>query len=161
LGAAVARVSDWPALGATGHSPNDVSEKALAAAGLMLERQRPPVARYHSDDFVTSDVSDELAIPNAWSGPNEEARRGYRGSCARTARCSPTPKCSPVVMCSATSAPRRRASAPSDRHHDGHTVGVRLVQGGVLLSRLEQHAFLGPQRKLVIAGVEGQLTLHH
>jgi spermidine/putrescine-binding protein len=57
------------ALIAAGHSPNDTSERALGAARALLARQRPNVARYDSDDFITPVLSGEVGIHHAWSGP--------------------------------------------------------------------------------------------
>ena len=57
------------ALIASGHGPNETSQPALAAARALLARQRPSVARYDSDDFITPVVSGEVGIHHAWSGP--------------------------------------------------------------------------------------------
>ena len=57
------------ALIASGHGPNETSEHALGAARALLARQRPSVARYDSDDFITPVLSGELGIHHAWSGP--------------------------------------------------------------------------------------------
>lgn len=57
------------ALIASGHGPNETSQPALAAAGALLARQRPSVARYDSDDFITPVLSGEVGIHHAWSGP--------------------------------------------------------------------------------------------
>jgi spermidine/putrescine-binding protein len=57
------------ALIASGHGPNETSERALAAAAALLARQRPSVARYDSDDFITPVLSGEVGIHQAWSGP--------------------------------------------------------------------------------------------
>ena len=61
------------ALIAGGFDPNDVGTGALAAARELLELQRPRVARYDSDDFVSSVVSGELVAHQAWSGPASHA----------------------------------------------------------------------------------------
>ena len=61
------------ALIAGGFDPNDVGADALAAARELLELQRPRVARYDSDDFVSSVVSGELVAHQAWSGPASHA----------------------------------------------------------------------------------------
>jgi spermidine/putrescine transport system substrate-binding protein len=61
------------ALIAGGHDPNDVGDEALAAARDLLERQRPCVARYDSDDFTGSVVAGEVVAHQAWSGPASHA----------------------------------------------------------------------------------------
>jgi spermidine/putrescine transport system substrate-binding protein len=63
------------ALIASGHDPNDVSDAAIAAADAVLRRQRPSVARWDSDDFVTPVVRGDLPIHHAWSGPASHAVR--------------------------------------------------------------------------------------
>jgi spermidine/putrescine transport system substrate-binding protein len=63
------------ALIATGRGPNDVSDKALAAAELLLEDQRPHVVGYDSDDFVGPVTRGEVAAHHAWSGPASNAVR--------------------------------------------------------------------------------------
>jgi spermidine/putrescine transport system substrate-binding protein len=63
------------ALIATGHDPNDVSTEALDAARALLERQRPSVVRYDSDDFVTPVLTGEVDVHHAWSGPAAHAAR--------------------------------------------------------------------------------------
>jgi spermidine/putrescine transport system substrate-binding protein len=67
------------ALIATGHDPNDVTDDALGAAASLLVRQRPSVARYDSDDFVTPVVSGEVPVHHAWSGPAAHAVREHPG----------------------------------------------------------------------------------
>ena len=57
------------ALIASGHSPNETSAQAVGAARALLARQRPSVARYDSDDFITPVLSGEVGIHHAWSGP--------------------------------------------------------------------------------------------
>ena len=57
------------ALIATGHGPNDTSDAALGGARTLLACQRPRVARYDSDDFITPVLSGEVGIHHAWSGP--------------------------------------------------------------------------------------------
>jgi spermidine/putrescine transport system substrate-binding protein len=63
------------ALIATGHTPNDVRDGALAAARELLTRQRPFVARFDSDDFVGPVVSGAVGVHHAWSGPAAHAAR--------------------------------------------------------------------------------------
>jgi spermidine/putrescine transport system substrate-binding protein len=63
------------ALIATGHDPNETSLDALGAARALLARQRPSVARYNSDDFVTPVLSGAIGIHHAWSGPAVWATR--------------------------------------------------------------------------------------
>ena len=63
------------ALIAAGWGPNDVSDKALGAARQLLERQRPHVARYDSDDFVGPVVTGSVGVHQAWSGPASHAVR--------------------------------------------------------------------------------------
>lgn len=57
------------ALIAGGHSPNETSAQALGGARAVLARQRPSVARYDSDDFVSPVLAGEVGIHHAWSGP--------------------------------------------------------------------------------------------
>lgn len=66
------------ALIATGHAPNDVGSGALEVARELLHLQRPRVARYDSDDFVTPVVADEVSVHHAWSGPAAQAARLHR-----------------------------------------------------------------------------------
>jgi spermidine/putrescine-binding protein len=63
------------ALIALGHSPNATGEAELRAARELLERQRPQVARYDSDDFVGPVAAGEVAAHHAWSGPASRAVR--------------------------------------------------------------------------------------
>jgi spermidine/putrescine transport system substrate-binding protein len=67
------------ALIATGHGPNDVGDNALGAARALLERQRPHVARYDSDDFVSPIVSGAVGVHHAWSGPAAHGVREHSG----------------------------------------------------------------------------------
>jgi spermidine/putrescine transport system substrate-binding protein len=67
------------ALIAAGHSPNDASATALAAARDRLLRQRPSVARYDSSDFVGPLLRGEVASHQAWSGPAAAAVREHHG----------------------------------------------------------------------------------
>jgi spermidine/putrescine transport system substrate-binding protein len=67
------------ALIATGHDPNETSEHALGAARALLTHQRPCVARYDSDDFISPVVSGELSIHQAWSGPAARVARRDSG----------------------------------------------------------------------------------
>ncbi len=67
------------ALIAAGHDPNETSERALGAARALLRRQRPCVARYDSDDFISPVVSGELSIHQAWSGPAARVARRSSG----------------------------------------------------------------------------------
>jgi spermidine/putrescine-binding protein len=67
------------ALLAGGHSPNSVDDAALAAAGALLHRQRPRVARYDSDDFVSPLSDGSVAAHHAWSGPAALAVRARPG----------------------------------------------------------------------------------
>ena len=57
------------ALIASGHGPNETSDPALGEARALLARQRPSVARFDSDDFITPVLSGEVGIHHAWSGP--------------------------------------------------------------------------------------------
>ena len=57
------------ALIASGFGPNETSEHALGVVRALLARQRPSVARYDSDDFITPVLSGEVGIHHAWSGP--------------------------------------------------------------------------------------------
>lgn len=63
------------ALIALGHSPNATGDAELRAARELLERQRPCVARYDSDDFVGPVAAGEVAAHHAWSGPASRAVR--------------------------------------------------------------------------------------
>jgi spermidine/putrescine-binding protein len=63
------------ALIALGHSPNATGEAELRAARELLERQRPQVVRYDSDDFVGPVAAGEVAAHHAWSGPASRAVR--------------------------------------------------------------------------------------
>jgi spermidine/putrescine-binding protein len=63
------------ALLAAGHSPNDASPRALADARALLERQRPRVARWDSDDFTGPVLRGEVGAHHAWSGPAAQAVR--------------------------------------------------------------------------------------
>lgn len=65
------------ALIATGHAPNDIADEALTAARDLLDLQRPRVARYDSDDFVTPVVGGEVVAHQAWSGPASHAVRAH------------------------------------------------------------------------------------
>jgi spermidine/putrescine transport system substrate-binding protein len=67
------------ALLATGHSINDTSAAALAAARAVLEAQRPRVARYDSDDFLTPVIDGTVAAHHAWSGNAALAVRANPG----------------------------------------------------------------------------------
>lgn len=64
------------ALVALGESPNATGPAALAAARDLLERQRPHVARYDSDDFVGPVLEGSVTAHHAWSGPAAQAVRG-------------------------------------------------------------------------------------
>jgi spermidine/putrescine-binding protein len=61
------------ALIAAGHSPNDAD--ALEEAVALLQRQRPAVVRYDSDDFVGPVEAGEVVAHQAWSGPAAAAVR--------------------------------------------------------------------------------------
>lgn len=63
------------ALIASGHGPNETSEQALGGARALLAQQRPSVARYDSDDFITPVLSGEVGIHHAWSGPAVQGTR--------------------------------------------------------------------------------------
>jgi spermidine/putrescine-binding protein len=65
------------ALIATGHSPNDVGGEALDAAHSLLERQRPRVSRFDSDDFVSPVLSRAVDVHHAWSGPAAQGARRH------------------------------------------------------------------------------------
>jgi spermidine/putrescine transport system substrate-binding protein len=65
------------ALLAAGYSPNATDEDALRAAGALLREQRPRVARYDSEDFVSPMLSRALVAHHAWSGPAALAMRGH------------------------------------------------------------------------------------
>jgi spermidine/putrescine transport system substrate-binding protein len=67
------------ALIATGHGPNEVAPSALRAAAELLAEQRPRVARFNSDDFITPVVSNAVRMHHAWSGPSAQAVRLHRG----------------------------------------------------------------------------------
>lgn len=66
------------ALIATGHEPNELASSALRSAGELLARQRPRVARFDSDDFVTPVASGAVSVHHAWSGPAAQAVRRHR-----------------------------------------------------------------------------------
>ncbi len=67
------------ALIATGYGPNELSPSALDAAAELLTRQRPRVARFDSNDFVSSVISGDVSVHHAWSGPSAQAVRRHRG----------------------------------------------------------------------------------
>jgi spermidine/putrescine transport system substrate-binding protein len=56
------------ALMARGHELNATAPDALADAEALLREQRPRVARYASDDFVSPVVDGDLAAHHSWSG---------------------------------------------------------------------------------------------
>ena len=56
------------ALLALGHDPNATDPAALTAAGDLLLRQKPSVAKYDSDTFGESLVAGEIVMAHAWSG---------------------------------------------------------------------------------------------
>jgi spermidine/putrescine-binding protein len=63
------------ALLALGLSPNATGTEDLRAARMLLERQRPSVARYDSDDFVGPVADGRVRAHQAWSGPAAAAVR--------------------------------------------------------------------------------------
>jgi spermidine/putrescine transport system substrate-binding protein len=67
------------ALMATGHSPNDCTERALGDARALLLAQRPSVTAYGSDDFCEPVRGGRVVAHQAWSGPAAQAARGHDG----------------------------------------------------------------------------------
>ncbi len=67
------------ALIASGHSPNHTDTGALSDASRLLERQRPRVARYDSDDFIGPVLAGTVTAHHAWSGPSAHAIRANPG----------------------------------------------------------------------------------
>ncbi|HEX7301153.1 MAG TPA: spermidine/putrescine ABC transporter substrate-binding protein [Solirubrobacteraceae bacterium] len=67
------------ALLALGMSPNATGAEELRAARALLERQRPSVARYDSDDFVGPVADGRVRAHQAWSGPAAAAVRRDAG----------------------------------------------------------------------------------
>jgi spermidine/putrescine transport system substrate-binding protein len=63
------------ALLAAGRSPNATDADSLDAAHRLLRAQKPHVARYDSDDFVTPMLEGTVVAQHAWSGPAALAMR--------------------------------------------------------------------------------------
>jgi spermidine/putrescine-binding protein len=64
------------ALLAAGRSPNATDSDSLSAAQALLRAQKPAVARYDSDDFVTPMLTGAVVAHHAWSGPAAIAMHG-------------------------------------------------------------------------------------